>query len=407
MAVNDFFYRLGSFITGGKDAYTQTSFGAVYNYGLQKGEYQVDTSWGNLSELARTTPHLFAIIDRKATMYSNGIWKEYKLVNGKKQLVENSEAVKVLENPNPLQNGSDWDKSLVWSELVYGTSIQNLLRGSLPIPQVIWNLPMKYTSYKTSGKIFKQVDLNKIIENVYVEVNGYKEEYDIKNLVFFRTVDPDDPTKGQSFIETNKLAISNIRAAMGFRNRIITNDAALGFMSSDLGQSGMGLGLTTEDIERMNVARVAMFGMQEGKSNIQYVEGSAKWNPMSYPTKDLMLFEEVDQDFKLLIDVAGLNDNLFSFSKASTFTNLEQGIKLAYQDCIIPYSEQKAIGFTKAFGMDGVNNWLEKDYSHLEILKGDEKAKAEIEKQRAETIQILQTNGRTDLADIVASEFKK
>ena len=203
------------------------------------------------------------------------------------------------------------------------------------------------------------------------------------------------------------MPIANIRASMGFRNRIITNDAALGFMSSDTGQNGMGLGLTPDDIVRMNEARAGMFGMQEGKSNIQYVEGSAKWNPMSYPTKDLMLFEEVDQDFKLIIDGLGLNENIFSFSKASTFSNYEQGLKAAYQDCIIPLAEDRALGFTKFFGMDGVNEWLEKDYSHLDVLKADQSQLASADKTRAETIAILNEQGRKDLADIIALEFKK
>jgi hypothetical protein len=102
-----------------------------------------------------------------------------------------------------------------------------------------------------------------------------------------------------------------------------------------------------------------------------------------------------------------LNDNIFSFSKASTFSNYAQGLKSAYQDCIIPLAEDRALGFTKFFGMDGINEWLEKDYSHLEILKSDKSAEASADKTRAETIQILQANNRTDLADIIASEFKK
>jgi phage portal protein BeeE len=407
MALNDFFYRLGSFISGGKDSYTQTNFGSYVQWGLQKGETTVDTTWDNLYELARTTPQVAAVIDRKASMYSNGRWKHYKLVNGKKQLVENSEAVNILENPNPIQNGSELDKSMIWSDGCYGNSMVNLVRRTLPIPTAIYNLPMQYAVIGRSGKLFNQVERNKIIDRIYIEYNGTKEDFDIKNVIHFKDPNPNDPLMGISPLDKYKLAIANIRASMGFRNRIITNDAALGFMSSAIGESGMGLGLTPEDIKRMNEARSGMFGMQEGKSNIQYVEGNAKWNPMSYPTKDLMLFEEVDQDFKLIIDGFGLNENIFSFSKASTFSNYEQGLKAAYQDCIIPLAEDRALGFTKFFGMDGTNEWLEKDYSHLEVLKADKSKEAAADKTRAQTIQILQTNGRTDLADIIASEFKK
>jgi hypothetical protein len=53
MNQNNFFYRLGSIIIGGKDSYTQTNFGSYVQMGLQKGETTVDTSWENLYELAK------------------------------------------------------------------------------------------------------------------------------------------------------------------------------------------------------------------------------------------------------------------------------------------------------------------------------------------------------------------
>lgn len=405
MSESNFFYRLGSFFSGGKDSYTQTNFRSYVTMGLQKGETTVDTTWNNLYELARTTPQVAAVIDRKASMYSNGRWKHYKLVNGKKQLVENSDAVHILENPNPIQNGSELDKSMIWADGVYGNSMVNLVRLNMPIPNAIYNLPMMYTTVGRSGKLFNQIDRDKIIDKIYIDYNGIKEYFDIKNIIHFKESNPNDPLMGVSPLEKYKMPIANIRAAMGFRNRIITNDAALGFMSSDVGADGAGAALTPKDIERMNKARSEMFGMQNGKSNIMYTQGSAKWNPMSYPTKDLMLFEEVDQDFKLIIDGLGLNENIFSFSKASTFSNYEQGLKAAYQDCIIPLAEDRALGFTKFFGMDGVNEWLEKDYSHLEILKADQSKMAATEKTRAETIAILNDQGRKDLADIVANQF--
>ena len=44
---------------------------------------------------------------------------------------------------------------------------------------------------------------------------------------------------------------------------------------------------------------------------------------MSFPTKDLQLFEEVEDDMRVMLDTFGLNDNLFSKIKGSTFNNVD------------------------------------------------------------------------------------
>jgi hypothetical protein len=97
-----------------------------------------------------------------------------------------------------------------------------------------------------------------------------------------------------------------------------------------------------------------------------------------------------------------LNDNLFSREKASNYTNLIEGIKMAYQSCIIPFGEDIALTMTKAFKMDAKNNWLELDFSHLEVLKDDEKVKSENLKRTVESISILNQNGYTDIANRMA-----
>ena len=53
-------------------------------------------------------------------------------------------------------------------------------------------------------------------------------------------------------------------------------------------------------------------------------ESQVSWQPMSYPTKDLMLFEELNADKIALIDAYGLNVNLFSSERGTTFSNVCQ-----------------------------------------------------------------------------------
>jgi len=394
-----------SSLFGGKDSYTQTNFNNMSRFiGLAKGEYKIDTSIGGLHEIATTTAHLSAVINRKANMLANGRWREYKMVNGKKVLVEKSDAVIKLENPNPLQNGNEFIRQLSWSYDTYGTSIVNLNRRNLLIPSTMYSLPMDELVIKRSGKIYKQLDIDEIIERIYLCTESGDMDFELKDLVIFKNSNPNDPILGISPIEILKLPIANVRAGLGFRNRIINNDAALGILSGVATQD-MSIGLNEKDQERIQSGYKSKFGMQKGKKDIIMSQTPVSWTAMSYPTKDLMLFEEITQDFKIIIDFYGLNENIFSRDKASTFSNYTEGLRSAYQDCIIPQGQDMALSFTKAFGMDGVNNWLEYDFSHLDILKENEKEKSENTKRDAESAAILIANGYQDVANSIVGRI--
>jgi hypothetical protein len=120
---------------------------------------------------------------------------------------------------------------------------------------------------------------------------------------------------------------------------------------------------------------------------------SLKWQPMTFPTRDLLLFEEVDANFLSIIDAYGMNANIFSREKGSTFENLAQGIKQAYQSTIIPEAEELAMNRTRLFGLESKGEWLELDYSHIEVLQENEKEKAEVLQLKANTLEKLNTSG--------------
>jgi phage portal protein BeeE len=393
------FNAVGSFFSRGKDQFTQTKYGyfnQLFNIG--KGEVWIDNSVGELYNIYDTTPQLKAVINRKASMVANGRWQHYK--NGK--LVENSDVVRLLENPSPINNGNELLRNESISYDIYGNSFYYLLRGSsLALPKCIYILPSEKVVIDKSGLIYNQTEIDKIIKKVkIVNDDGAEQVFELKDLIHLKNSAVSDPIIGSSNIKSLTMPISNVRASYGFRNRIITNDAALGILSSDT-KDGLGITLDNSEQTRLNKGYRSSFGMQSGKNNIQMTEASVKWSAMSYPTKDLMLFEEIDQNFKIIIDTFGLNENIFSKPSGSTYENLKQGIKLAYQDCIIPFAEDRALAFTKALELNGVDEWLSIDYSHLEILKEDEQIKASTIKTKAEAIQILTQLGREDLVSSI------
>lgn len=88
---------------------------------------------------------------------------------------------------------------------------------------------------------------------------------------------------------------------------------------------------------------------------------------MTFPTKDMLLFEEVDANTLTMIDHFGMNVNMFS-NKDATFENVKSSILQVYRDTIQPEADKFAqrlgpfIGVQKGFK-------LQASYEHLEIFK--------------------------------------
>lgn len=385
----------------GKDRFTQTRYINNLHRFLGKGEQWVDISCGELYNLYSTTPQLKAVIDRKAAMFANGIWM-LKDENG--EIIENSDIINLLNNPHPVLNGKEFLRMHITSYDVFGNSFLFLNRGVSDLPRKMAVLPADRMKVTTTGKIYRQTDMNDIVTRYELEnVEGTNDKFETREIIHFAETNPKNPILGESKIIALSMPISNIRGAYGFRNRIITNNAALGILSSNIGENGIGIGLDDNEQKKINAGYEAAFGMQEGKGNIMQTEANVTWNPMSYPTKDLLLFEEVDANFKMIIDSYGLNKNIFSPESDSKFSNLQEGLKMAYQDCIIPFADDFANGLGKELGVPE-NQRLCLSFDHVPVLKDNEREKAEINKIKADTIATLNANGRTEDAESITFE---
>ena len=402
MRLIDNFNILGGLFRGSKDQYTQTRNFHTTHTDLNKQEQWVDMS--DLFNLYDTTPQLKAVIDRRAAMFANGRFIHKRMLkDGSSEAIENSSVVSLLQNPNFMQSGGEFMEQLSMAFCIYGNQFTYMNRGfSTAIPSFLWSLPSDKMLLVRTGKIWKQTRIEDVVSMYKMQNDdggGRYEEFEPSEIIQLNKANPSDPVLGISPITSLMMPLSNIRASYGSGNRILTVDGAIGILSSTI-KEGAGVPLTTKEQNRLNAGHSAKYGMQDGKNDILMTNATVNWTPMSYPTKDLMLFEHIDSNFKIIIDAFGLNENIFSRKDSSKFSNLQEGLKLAYQDCIIPFAENVAKAFTKSFNLpDG--EYLEIDYSHLSILKEDETVKSEVQKRKAETIKILNETGRPDLADLI------
>lgn len=378
----------------GNDAYTQTpQIQMPYNT-LEKGPQFVSVN-GKENEIFRTTPHLNAVISRRASMLSNGVFIHYDR-NG--EIIENSELVQFLNKPNLFQKKNEWLMQQDIQKCVHGNAFIFIFKPSelQDIPFAIWNLPSEGMIINRTGLIWKQKTEEDIIKSYDLNVSkktGIPEETFLPSEILHRNIqDPTDPIMGTSPFHALRMPISNTRSAYGFRNVIMTEKGGLGFISNESKNTTGALPLTDDERIRLERQFSEGYGISDKQRKIMMTSASLKWNPMGFPTKEMMLFEEVDENTRAFIDQYGLNQALFSLGKGTTFDNYYQGLKAAYQDTIIPEGEDLANGLTYKLGLAAKGERLELSYSHLPILQDDQSTESDIVRVKSEALNLLVAN---------------
>jgi len=189
------------------------------------------------------------------------------------------------------------------------------------------------------------------------------------------------------------MQISNIRAANQFRNTAMVNKGAFGILSSASHDVVGSQAISQKERKRINDQYNKDYGIDEGKGQVIITDANLNYQNMTFPLKDFMLFEGISSDFNRIIDAYGLNINIFSKEKGSTFENLAQGLKQAFQSTIIPKAEVISMNKTKELGMDSSVEFVELDYSHIPVLQENLKEQSEVLNNKANSIQTLVNSG--------------
>lgn len=366
---------------------------ASYIFGGKNTEW-ISTN-GNELKYYYSIPELALVVNRRASMKANAKIKHYK--NGKE--VENSEVVEYLNHPNVLQSRNEFLMQRDIQRCLFGNAFTYILTGNRDNlkmgvnPSAMWNLPPSLLEINRTGKMFEQVDVDEIVSNLKMQTGGETTYFDYKDVWHSNDPNPEDPLLGASKLTALEKPLSNICLSYAYRNTVMLKKGALGILSPDIkGEMGsMGINAT----ERQRIEREYQknySSVDQSKAQVLIAETAMKWQHMSLPMKDMLLHEEVLEDFKVIVDTYGLNLYIFSQVKGATFSNVYEGIKMAYQDTIIPEGKDDAQALTRKMGMDGKNEWLEYDYSHIPVLAEDGSEKADTLKKKAEACdKLIQT----------------
>lgn len=324
-------------------------------------------------------PELRSVINKRASMMASNKPCLYK----NDIEVESHWLLDLIKKPNAVQS---------WSDVVYTMSVQDALysntfcytpKRSMGVRNLIVPLPANKIKMQLTGKKLKQMDANDLIEYfTFMYDDDSTERIVWEDMLYLTTDDGMNIVKPCSRIETLKYPLSNIKASYHKRNVLLENIGAIGILSAQNNDMGGAIPMTPEE---KNDIRKDWYNRQ--KDELIITEANVNWQPMSYPTKDLMLFEELTEDKLAIIDAFGMNYNLFSSTSGATFSNVKDSIRMVYTDTIIPETQSMYDSIIKQFGMDLEGYKLYADFDHLPILQHDELASANVLKIKTEAVE--------------------
>jgi len=363
----------------------------------QKGPIWLDVN--KPYEMYNSIPQLKAIVDKRAMMYSAGMLRIRNKKTG--ELVEDKEFSKLINNPNPTQSMNEWLVQLKQQKLIYGNQFiyKNKTSALSKYPVALWNISPRYVQPVLTGKVFDQIEIDKIIAEYQFQSCDDLKKYPTKDIIWSKYADLDNPLIGTSPINSLQFPLSNTKLAYEYRNVIMSELGGIGILSSggtkDIGGS---IPMTPTQKKELQESLKRKYGVQRGQQRIHLTEANMTFTPMTYPTKEMLLFEEVDANLLTIADHYGVNRNLFL---NSTYENLKHGMVMTYQDTIIPDADQDTQLWTKELGVaDGFEIFM--DYSHLSILREDSTDNVNNFKSMSESVVQLVTNGL-----LTAAEGKK
>ena len=343
----------------------------------KKDAVWVDTT--DIWKLFIEIPELRAVINKRASMMASNkpcLYKDDKEV-------ESHWLLDMIKKPNAIQS---------WSDVVYTMSVQDALYSNtfcyaparlMKIRNLFVPLPANKIKMNLSGKKLKQMDANDLIEYFTFKYDDDSlERIDWEDMVYLTTDDGMNIVRPTSRIETLKYPLSNIKASYHKRNVLLENIGAIGILSAQQNDMGGAIPMTPEE---KNEIRKDWYNRQ--KDELIITEANVNWQPMSYPTKDLMLFEELTEDKLAIIDAFGLNYNLFSSTSGATFSNVKDSIRMVYTDTIIPETQSMYDSIIKQFGLDVEGYKLHAEFDHLPVLQHDEERSANVFKLRTDAVE--------------------
>lgn len=344
------------------------------------------TGSGSFGKAYRDCAPVSAIINKQAKAFSNG---KVMLVGPDGKEPRQSREIKRLEGllkkPNPIQSWNQFISQAYANRKVYGFTVIfiNTPEGfDNSNAKGLWVLPGAYVDVKSTGYFMSSETTGDLIQ----EVRFAGATLDLSRLMVWQDthINTQSDLRNNLFSDSRlrslKEQINNIYAAYEARGVLITRRGAIGILTSKGTDANGPMGIDPDEKIRIQEEHFKSYGLSRGQSSIIITDASLEWQQMAIPTKDLMLFEEVEDDVRQLCDSLEYPFELLGFKSTGALgdqNRVKEAKKQLYQDVLIPEGEDLIQILNEGLNVASLGVILTISFEHIDVLQTSNKEKNE------------------------------
>jgi hypothetical protein len=338
---------------------------------------------------------LKSIIGRRSKAFNSGVLQVVNESTGKEVKSGNAGSTrKLLKKPNVLQTESQYfAQQNTYIDLHGYCPVLKVHPAGMPAEiSSLWNMPPWLFDLEYTQNWLKQTRIDGIFKNFKLNWHGTPIEIPFNDLFFVFDDGIGTQMDSNLLIPDSRLVgldyeVSNIVAAYKSRNTLITKRGAIGVLSNGNEDHDGSVPLKPGEKEELQ-KEFSTYGITGQAYQVIITDANLKWQQMGFATKELMLFEEIEDNINRMCDAYGTPSVLMAQTEGSTYENQSEARKDFITNTIIPENCSRMEMFTIGiFGLDS-GFAIIRDYSKLAVLQED---KAKAAKARLDLDTALQT----------------
>jgi hypothetical protein len=324
-------------------------------------------------------PIVTSIVTKRGDNLRNGRWcfeddKGNEVTKGSNPLFS------LLKRPNPLQ---DWGQFITQAYAfrdIFGVCyILPLVPvgGDKTFAKSLYIIPNWLIEPRYTGKTYLQSEIEGIISEY--RITGFAKTVKPSELItwYDNCINASQSVNGifQSRLYPLGDQISNFNAAYSGRRNLIEKGGALGMWVNDNAKDAGGRNpITPKEKEEILTEFQNTYGLEKGKSPFAFTSASIRFERANYPTKDLMLFEEIKDCAQVIAAAYNLSPFDLPWADQTTYTNKDKTDRALYQNVTIPDAESLALVLKSYFQLE---ENLKVYFDHIDCLQKSKKEEAD------------------------------
>ncbi len=346
------------------------------------------------------------VIERCGSMFSNGKFYVTDKDGNEHLDYEKGKYGKIrslLKHPNPIQSGRQFNKQVEITLKTFGFCpiyTFRALRSEVPVS--MWIIPPELFHVEIDYNIWKKAKLEDIVKKAWIMWGN--ENIHLENDEYFIVSDANaDISMSEQELSYNHVTdslsrpINNWIAQMIARGTLIVDGGPKGVLCNNANGDIYGdSSLSPGEADRLNDKFKRKYGIVGKLFSILVTTANVKWVPITGNSEDLKLHQEDKECRNAICNALGINPNVLISD--STYDNQNGAKRDAYQDLVIPDSENYCEALTRAIvGNDEIVIRL--DYSHVSVLQEDKKNAASALSLVSNAIRNLYNDGIITLVE--------